>query len=106
MFYSEVKVRRADQIFMNVAFCLLIICPVIVLSLVDNTVAKLSIVVGFYVLGSILLALGTGSSNPALAVLAACVIPFIFPRFIIVQLQHANVGTDMLRSLYSLSASG
>ena len=70
MIYSDQKVRHADQIFMNVSFCLLLLCPVIVLSLVDNRAVKLSVVVGFLLFCAVLLAIGTSSNNSALAVLA------------------------------------
>jgi hypothetical protein len=102
--YSEQKIRRLDQMFMNISFCLLLICPVIVLSLVDSRAAKLSIVVGFLLIGAILMALGTGSNNSALAVLAACVTPDVTPRLINALLQHSNGTTDMLHSLYSFLA--
>ena len=70
MIYSEQRVRHADQVFMNVSFCLLLLCPVIVLSLVDNRTVKLSVVVGFLLFSAVLLAIGTKSNNSALAVLA------------------------------------
>ena len=102
--YSEQEIRRVDKIFMNISFCLLLLCPVIVLSLVDNRAAKLSIVVGFLLIGAILLALGTGSNNSALAVLAAYVTPNSTPPLINALLQHTNVTIDILLSLYSFLA--
>lgn len=88
--YSEQKIRRLDQIFMNISFCLLLLCPVIVLSLVDNKAAKLSIVVGFLLFSAILMALGTGSNNSTLAVLAAYVAPDATPRLINALLHCTN----------------
>jgi hypothetical protein len=100
MIYSEQKIRHVDQIFMNVSFCLLLLCPVIVLSLVDSEGAKLSIVVGFLLFSAILMAIGTSSNNSSLAVLAG----YVSPNLIDNLLQRTNTGTDMVHFLCSFLA--
>ena len=89
---------------MNISFCLLLLCPVTVLSLVNNKAAKLSIIVGFLLFSAILMAMGTVSNNSTLAVLAAYVTPDATPRLINALLRRTNVNTDTLLILYSFLA--
>jgi hypothetical protein len=55
----------------HVSFCVLLLCPIIALSLIENTAGKLVVVVGF-LLAAALLTSGvlTGANNAGLAVLA------------------------------------
>lgn len=56
---------------MNVTFTLMLFCPIIALSWVENTTGKLAIVLGFLLVGAILMSgLVTGANNAGLAVLA------------------------------------
>jgi hypothetical protein len=57
--------------FVHISFCVLLLCPIIALSVIENTVGKLVVVVGF-LLAAALLTSGvlTGANNAGLAVLA------------------------------------
>jgi hypothetical protein len=69
--YSEESIRRVERIFVNVSFCLLLICPIIALSVVGNTVGKLVIVLGFLLVAAVLTSgILTSANNTGLAVLA------------------------------------
>ena len=69
--YSESAIRRAERMFVHISFCVLLLCPIIALSVIENTVGKLVVVVGF-LLAAALLTSGvlTGANNAGLAVLA------------------------------------
>jgi hypothetical protein len=49
-------VRRAEAVFLHVCFCLLLLCPIFLLSYVDSKVVKLGIVVLFLFAASVLTA--------------------------------------------------
>lgn len=56
---------------MHVSFCLLLLCPIIALSVIQSAVGKLGVVVGFLLLAAFLTSgVLTGANNTGLAVLA------------------------------------
>ncbi len=61
----------------------MLFCPIIALSCVENAAGKLAIVLGFLLLGAVLMSgILTTANNGGLAVLAGCVthiIPIPFP---------------------------
>jgi hypothetical protein len=70
--YSESTIRRVERTFVHVSFCLLLLCPIIALSIIQSVVGKLAVVIGFLLAAAILTSgVLTGANNPGLAVLAA-----------------------------------
>lgn len=69
--YSESSIRRLERTFVHVAFCFLLLCPIIALSVIDNSAGKLVVVVGFLLVAAFLTSgILTGANNAGLAVLA------------------------------------
>ena len=69
--YSESSIRRVERTFVNVSFCVLLLCPIIALSIIGSVVGKLAVVVGFLLAGAFLTSgVLTGANNAGLAVLA------------------------------------
>lgn len=59
---------------MNITFSLMLLCPIIALSFIDNAAGKLAIVLGFLLLGAILTSgIVTRANNTGLALLSGCV---------------------------------
>jgi hypothetical protein len=54
MIYSEKAIQRAEQIIVNVGFCLLLIGPIFLLSYFKDKAARLVIFVAFIITGSVL----------------------------------------------------
>jgi len=69
--YSESTIRRTEHVFVNVTFSLMLFCPIIALSFIENATAKLAIVLVFLLLGAVLTSgILTSANNAGLAVLA------------------------------------
>jgi len=80
--YSEANIRRAELIFVNVTFSLMLFCPIMALSWVENAAGKLAIVLGFLLLGAVLMSgILTTANNTGLAVLAGCVTHYLLYSF-------------------------
>ena len=60
--YSEAQVRWAERTVINIGFCILMLCPMVILSYVTNKTLKLGIVLIFVVVAS---ALTSDLTNPA-----------------------------------------
>lgn len=68
--YSEWGIRRLERALVHVSFCILLLCPIVALSVIQSSVGKLLVVIGF-LLAVALLTSGvlTGANNAGLAVL-------------------------------------
>lgn len=74
MFYSESAVRRAETIILNLLFCFILLCPIIILSFVHDKVSKLGIVFCFVLAASVLASdLSNAANKTNMAVIAAWV---------------------------------
>lgn len=72
--YSESTIRRTEHVFVNVTFILMLFCPIIALSFIEEATAKLAIVLVFLLLGAVLTSgILTSANNAGLAVLAGYV---------------------------------
>lgn len=57
--------------FVHISFCVLLLCPIIALSVIESTVGKLVVVIGFLLTAALLTSgVLTGANNAGLAVLA------------------------------------
>ena len=73
--YEESAVRLAEDIVINVAFCLLVLIPIILLSYLKNKVIKLMLVLAFVLLSAIVSSfLANTTHKTSLAVIAGYVL--------------------------------
>jgi hypothetical protein len=69
--YKEGAVRLAEDIIVNVAFCLLVLVPILFLSYLKDKVAKLSLVLAFVLLSAVVSSyLANATHKTSLAVIA------------------------------------
>ena len=69
--YSEQAIQRTEDVFINLAFCSLLLIPILLLSYVQNKHWKLAVVAVFVLLSTFLSSfMATASHKPGLAIIA------------------------------------